>query len=461
MVQQKEIKPDGSGKQGNSCGWKKRLIKIAAVLLVLVFVTVLGLGLLVKSFVTKEWLIEQIEQEINSEVLIGEMAISVLSIPANITLREVELRAKGEELTDKAPVQIGELSLSLGLWELLHKNINVTNITIRDAKITNVYHEDGTTSLQKLFDSPGNKKRKQAHKDKVKQEGFNAHEHEEIVTTLGGLNIENARLELILEGMGMELVCDDLDIELSAIKVDPKQLSAVNDAKLKMSAHVRINSSKGEHYGDLYMDGVSDVLIFNPDTGEVEPEVRGEFNLADESWLSAQIPVITRAWDSLSVLRKVGIKVAALPSKATFGRSQSISAHYHQGEIAVEKPLSIWLGDWEFAVLEGGWIDTKTDQHRARGELLASQGASKTMKSLIFGVVGMLPQKIRETVAEDVERDMFRDERLLVKIKSSGYFSDPKVRTDGKVVDVSESAKEELKEIYKQKAEDLLEGLLK
>ena len=112
-------------------------------------------------------------------------------------------------------------------------------------------------------------------------------------------------------------------------------------------------------------------------------------------------------------------------------------------------------------MLGGGKLDTKTDQHKIRAELLASQNASETLKPLIFSLVDSLPEQIRETVGGDLKQDLFRGDRLLVKIKSSGDFSDPKVRADGKIVDVSKATKEAAKEFLKQKAGGILDGLLK
>lgn len=464
MNQQQGMNPgisDSAEREQSAGSWKKCLMKIGAVILIVFFCLMIALGVLAKTLISKDRLVQEIEKSINSEVMIGSMEISVFRIPANITLKEVVLAAKEEQSTAKPPVKIGEVSLSLGLWELLQKKINVTNITIREAEITNIYHEDGTTSLRKIFQSPDEKKRRQRTGDVVEQGGFNAHDHEKIVHTLGGLFIENARFEIILEGMELRLLCSDMDVELSSIKVDPRQLATVNDARLKIRGRVRIDSSEGRRYGDLYVSGESGARIFNPNTGDVEPEVSGELSLKDESWLSAEMPFITRSWNHLSILEKVGIKVGKLPEKATFGRSKSVAVHYHLGKISVEKPLSIWLGDWEIAVLDGGWLDTMSDQHHVRGELLASQKASVILRSLTSGLVNMLPEELQQMVASDLKKELFRDDRLLVKIKSSGDFSDPRIRPDGKIVDVSQAAKDAAKQLMKQKAGSVLEGLLK
>ena len=61
--------------------------------------------------------------------------------------------------------------------------------------------------------------------------------------------------------------------------------------------------------------------------------------------------------EQLSVLEKVGLGVGNAPDRASFGRSKSITAHYHLGRIDLLKALSIWVEDWEVAILGGGWLN--------------------------------------------------------------------------------------------------------
>lgn len=445
---------------------KKRLIKVAAVFVGVVLFVILGLGLMAKSIITKGFLVSEIEDSINSEVEIGDIDVSIFSLPANVTLHDVSFAPKGGDEDLEAPIKIEEVSLSVGLWGLLLKHVDVSNITIRGADINGTYHDDGSTSFDKLFEVPEENKKQpkddEGSNKKSDEEGggFNVFDQEEFVTTLGGLNIKNSRITIVLESMGVRLQCLDVDMELSSIKIDPNKLAETNSAKLKVYSHLRIDSTKGWRYGDIYLSGESTSRIFNPTTGDIEPDVVGDFSLSDESWLNTQIPFITKSWKHLKILEKVGIKVTALPEKATFGRSEAIAAHYHLGKITVKKPLSIWVGDWEIAALENSWLQSETDQHEIYGELLASKKSSVYFRSLILKGLGLLPDQVEEMVSKDVESGLFRDERLIVSMKSSGDFSDPKIRPVGEIMDFSDSAEEAAKKLLKEKARGFLKGFL-
>ena len=83
------------------------------------------------------------------------------------------------------------------------------------------------------------------------------------------------------------------------------------------------------------------------------------------------------------------------------------------------------------------------------------------MAPLITKALELLPEQIRSSVADDIQANLFRDDRLLVKVKSSGAFSEPKIRLDGKIIDISKSSRKAAEDLLKKKAGSLLEGLLK
>ncbi|MGB2402222.1 MAG: hypothetical protein ACPIA7_02305 [Akkermansiaceae bacterium] len=434
-----------------------------AFLLGVTFLSVI-VGLLLNRFVTKEFLEQTIEESINAEIVIGAVDVSLFALPATVVISEVYLMPRGVNDPSEAELHVSELSLGIGLLGLLQKHIDVTHIGVHEADIKMTYYQDGSTSIGKLFESPDREGEDAKDLSKSQggvEQGFNIKEQGEFVASLGGLSISDTRIELILEGMGMRLICEDLDIDLSAIKIDPNDLASSNEAQLQANSLIRLYSQKGEHHGDLDIDGAASAHLFNLATGKLEPEVDGIFNLSDQSWLNTRMPFVSRAWEQLSVLEKVGLGVGKAPDRASFGRSKSIAAHYHQGRIDLLKALSIWVADWEVAILGGGWLNTQTNQHQVRGELMASQKASALMLATIFKGLELLPNQVRPSVTEDISENLTRDDRLLVKIKSVGSFADPKIRPDGKIVDISKATRSAAEELLKEKAGDLLKGLLR
>ena len=440
------------------------LLKVILGVLVLLVVFVIVATFSVKGIVSEEYLVEKIEESINSEVEIGGVYLSLFSSPAKISLSDVSLTPK-DGGDPNASVKIDQLELDVSFWQLFKKHIDVSKISIKKAEITSTYFEDGSSSLDQMFSSPEKEKRKKKKGASSKdgdddEDGFNVFDQEDFVASLGSLVIEDSVIDLTLEKTGLRVRGEDLHIELSSIKIDPNDLRATNTAKVTMSSLVTLHSVEGWHYGDLHLRGEASANIFNPETGNTEPNIEGRIDLGDNSWLNTHIPVITKAWEKLDVLEKVGIKVAELPKRATFGRSQAVAVHYHLGKITVRETLSILVGDWELAALKDSWLQTETDQHEMEVELVASERASGKFLDIIKAVDKLVPQELADRLIADIQGKIFRDDRLMVKVSSTGEFSDPKIRPVEGVPDIYEEAKDAGKDLLKEKAVDLLRGFL-
>lgn len=427
----------------------------------LIVILLIAAVVLIKSLVNAEYLAEELEESINSKVEIGDVELALFSSPTRITLSDVKLspRDGGDTL---ASIEVDQLELNVSFWQLFNKHIDISQITIKRAIITSMYFEDGSTSLGEMLRSPEEQGRQggggvSSDADEDEEGGFNIFDQEDFMASLGSLIIEDSLVDITLEKTGLRVRCNDVQLELSSIKIDPKNLRVTNTAQLTLSSMVKIHSTQGRHYGDLDLTGNATARIFNPLTGNTEPDVEGSFDLHSGSWLNTQVPVITSTWASL---KKIGISIAPLPERATFGRSQAITAHYHLGKVAVREPLSIWVGDWELAALDGSWLQTETDQHQFNAELLVSANASASVLRGMTSVIKFLPEKVADTMMKEVNEELFRDGRLVVKVESSGDFSDPKIRVVDGVSDLLEKAKGSSKEALKEKAGGILRGLL-
>ena len=416
----------------------------------------------VKSIVTREFLVERIEESISSKVEIGKVHVSLLSFPARITLSNVSLSPLSSAEDNDASIQVERVDLRVSLFALLMREVDVKSITVSGADIETTYREEGGHSIESLFEDPEKDTSDPSEPSSLDGESksFNAFKQKDFVARLGNLTIENSRAHILLENMGVKLFCKNVNVVLSEMKIDPNKLEETDVAQLDVSADVRVDSVKGWQYGELFLRGEAVARIFNSQTGEAEPDVEGDFSLTQDSWLNTRIPFITHAWSTLSILEQVGVQVSGLPERARFGRSEAIAARYHLGKITVRKPLSIWVADWEIAALEKSWLDTGTDEHEAFAELLASESASEGFLSLMRKGVDFLPERVREVVIQNIREKLYRYDRLLVPMKSTGDFSDPDIRPSGEIPDLAESAEEAGKELLKEKAGDLLRGLL-
>ena len=449
-------------------GFKKLLISLIFLMVVLAVILVGTLIFVTKSFINKDYLAGKIEESVNSDVTIGSLDYTLLGFPANLELKDVNFTPKKAGDKDYA-LHIGSVSLSVSLTDLLRKHVDVSSIQVQNAKANILYREDGTNSLEELFNAPEpevkpkDKKKSAIPRAVVVDEGssLNAFDQADVVATLREFLIKDSAVSLTIESSGLMMNCENINLSLSSISVDPKQLHKTNSADITMQVDIHLSSEEGVQYGNVYLTGDSNATLFNTETGESEPDLIGRFSLDERSWLNTDIPVVNEAWGKLGKLEKIGIKVSDLPDRATFGRSKSIAAHYHLGRVTVLEPLSIWVGDWEVAVLKDSWADSKSDLHVIEAELLASEKASRSFNKAVMKGLEKVPSSFRQDIADEVLSDLLRDERILFAVKSTGELSDPKVRPSTEVRDYKKMIKKSGRKYLEDNAEDLLKGLLK
>lgn len=446
----------------------KKLLKITIVSIVgLFFLVLIVSAVIAKQFLNKDYLVDKLEESLNSKVVVGAVDFSVLGGPANLTLQDVSFSPKGGG--GEAPIKLKEVSVRVGLMDLLTKHIDVSSIIIHGAEVNVVFRKDGSNSLDELFEKPDAEKAKKRINQVDKNagskdlggdsDGFNAFEQKDFVATLGRFSIKDSQLNIVLEEMGLKLSCSDVNLDLHSIKIDPKKLHETNSADLDIKMFIKADSEKNGSHGEVYLSGSSQTTIFNPETGDLEPNAMGAINISDESWLNTNLPIVEKAWDKLSLLEKIKVNVSPLPEKATFGRSKAIAVHYHHGKMTLLKPISIWVGDWEIAALAESWLQSETDQHMMQVELLASEKSSRRFSELIEKGVQKLPRKVREQAEEHIQKQIIRDKRILLALQSSGDFSNPKVRPTELIKSYEELAKELGKDYLKDKGDKLLKGL--
>jgi len=419
---------------------KKRMIR-GIILLVIPLIIAVSVKWFVGQMLSKSYFESAIEDSMNCEVMIGDVEVSLLSSPAVLTFSRVEIAQKYER---EAVVEIQQLDLELGLWALLCRDMKVDSIRIQGAHFKNTWHEDGTHSLETLFSSAKgdaqNVIASSENRPAIQADGsatlagpteptggLNIFDQKDFIGSLGKLTIEDSTVDMTLEKTGLHIECRNVAAALDSLHIDSSNLAETDHVNLDMSGKMIITSLYGRHYGTLDIKGDTITRLFNPDTGEMEPNMEGDLMIDDQSWLDTRIPVITQAWKQLEVLEKFGIPVASLPEKSTFGRSKAINVHYHLGKLTLRQPLSIWVGDWEIAVIENSWIQSETDQHQITAELLASRSASQKFKGMTDTATSWLSEMVTQGTGNDLSQKLFKGDRLSMRVRSSGYFSSPDI----------------------------------
>ncbi|NNC88636.1 MAG: hypothetical protein HKN82_09285 [Akkermansiaceae bacterium] len=452
----------------------RKVLRWAVVVALAGFAALGGASWFAARHLTVDRLVAEAEKEINSRVQIGSMEVSLFQVPARIVLRDVILAPRdGQEAKpypERAPlaggpVEVKEVRLAVSLAQLLARRIDIREFAFEEPRLGIVLDEEGNNSLDELLRSPGGGKSGKSgvpaappggggESLNVYQQGF--------LARIDGVRSTGGEVDLEIAKTRLRLLLHDVDVRLDAIEVDPAALAETNAARLSLAGRLEVRSTKRDLlYGRLDFDGPARVKLFNPATGDLDPEVSADLALGEESYLNAEIPVVRKAWKAVQLLEKLGVKVDDLPPRADFGRSRSLAVHYFADRFTLEKPISLWFDDWELAVVDGTWIQTESDQHAGSAELVASERLSNGFRSKIGEGLSYLPKEIYPEVLGMVEGELLRDGRLVVEIASAGDLSDPDVSALNMVPDVGDLVKAAAGRVSGGQLEELAEGLLK
>jgi len=441
---------------------KGMAILFAATLLVL-----FGAAVFIERLVTKEWLVGQLQQNLHGQVSLESVDVSLFRPLSRLKLTGLEfVQNSSDQRTSTGYVKIKDAELAVSLWNLLLRRLEITKVNIRGASILCTIYEDGGNSLEDIFVSPAKfqrklelekrlrylgKKERQAllAKERARNPGgFNIHDHEDFVAALGVFSLDDSSVEILIEKSGLRIHCAGVHMGIGSMEIDPGRLAETDHVVLDLSGRVRLESAEGHRYADLGLDGHASASLFDHETGDMEPDVEAAIRLSEDSNLDTRIPVVTGVWNKLSGLKWIGKYVSPLPEKATFGRSQSVSVHYHRSQITILKPLSLELAGWEVALLEKSWLRTSTNEHFICGELLASPKASAWIAKTIAKGLGHLPGVDRTTAETETDKALLHDGRVALKFKSAGDLSRPKIR-------VADPVSPLVKSLGKKSAENL------
>jgi len=423
--------------------WLKRLI-IGLVLIACV------LAFSAKFLLTKEFLVEEVEDSINSRVQIGSFDVSIFSVPAKVTLKDVILAERDNNVHRKVSydkrspliqgaLECREVSFEVSLWELFSKEIYVEHFVLDGLHARVKLHEDGTNSLDSLFeDAP------KIDKPKGEPKSFNAREKDEFVTHLKSISIGDVSFDLLVEKTGVLLHGTDCSVQLENIKVNPNALEQVNQAQLELVANLQIfdSTSKTIKYGEVGINGNAEVQLFDPLTGDIDPDVTLDLNISDSSYLTTQVPYIKKVWDFGAKLEKYGVNLGTLPKKAKFGRSRKIAGNYKRGRVDVEKDLSIVIHDWEVAVNEKSWLDSGSEQHEFFIDLSASQKTSESLVGHVDSLLKSVPKELRGGLANSIKKEWLVNGKLTLRLHTQGALSKPKIKMLTKLPDVDDMIKD-------------------
>lgn len=453
----------------------KRFIITLTVLALLLFVAV---KIALNYVVSEDFIIARIEENLNSRVAVESVDLRLLSVPTMLEVKGFQMSQRdglveaGVAASERPPMADSEVSCErfvceISLRALLDNKLKINRVLIDQAYVRMQMYEDGSNSLDSLFHpapsheelvpkaqpvgEPDVSKIEPKSESVVKvAEPTSAH----LITNLDEFRIRNLHFECELEQSGIVIVGDKLNVSIDDIRVDPNNLEQVNEVNAALSTTLKVVGKAGldDPVVKLMLEGDTKARVFNPETGEIDPVVKFDIELDEQSFLSTHVPAVQQAWGALKALERFGLKVGVLPDYLRFGKSRRIKGQYAKGRAQLDDDVSLLVSDWELGLNAPAWLHLANSQHEMVGEFLVSQQATEKFLTKVERLTHGASQNGHNLMRQAIESDLVENGRLKLDLKSQGSLEQPKVRLMTEIPRVEDQVKEQVK----KKAMDFL-----
>ena len=444
----------------------RRLLLVLALLGFLLVVVLAGATWWLKSLVTKEVLVQQLEDTCNAKAEIDGVDFSLFSSPARLTLTNVRLSAINPPAeATPTPIVIGQADLQISLMSLLRKQIVIHQLILRDLNVNEYISPEGDSTLQGLFKKDSKKAKGSAGKPKMAKPEKTAAPDPKATPPLpdapplsthvatgpigeaknhpATFHADALGLAIIVKEAGIEngsmfihnrasssktkTRIDNLHFLLSDIDVDPADLAAHNRVNLNLSAHITVEARakldgqmQDVQFADLTLRGTGDLAPFNPKSGEFSPASQLGIILAKGSVVAGHMKLGQADADKLKKLEKYGINLAELPIGGPLTEDLNLNLQVEDGRMTILDNVILALPEYSIQVESGSWLNAGEDQHELHLQLVCGPNLEAI---LVEGI----KQHVSENLVEPIRKALANDSgHMAFDLISYGQLSRPR-----------------------------------
>ncbi len=453
---------------------KKYLFILPLILLILLGGLFAG-WLYLRSLLNEAFLVRQIEAALNARVEIRKLDIDLFSAISSIELEGVRLGArdavanKGTPLADRAPmatplIAAESVELELSFLPLLSRRFEIKRFVIDRPEIKLVHYPSGANNLSGLFGppqivegqpNPALKKTPEPPAAEEPGEPFSV-KNLPVSAGLERVGIENGVVHVSIPAAGHRILVENLNVSLTDFDVDPADLAQHNRALLAFHANTRVFGTSGKEAGLLLLRSEGHLQLFDPNTGQVNPDLVYALRMLRGSYIS-DLTVMEQLSGRLPLLASAGIALKGVGERAELTQDVDLRVRYRAGQVTLLSDVNFPTVNYDLTLKQSSWLLISATAHQFQGRILASEAESARAIQSVDGVIA------RNLKDEDPVRyrklllgELLLNDRIVLDFISTGPLAQPQVYLKTQIPSLTDILKDSAKTLLKNRIENRL-----
>ncbi len=450
----------------------RKIVKYTSIAFGAFCLVIIILGIILNIYLTKDRVVQLIEQHINARVEIKDISVPLWATFSGITLQRLKVgyrdRQVKKEPSKRKPmgkpiVGFEEFNFKVAVLKLftsLGKNFELKTLLFTKPEAHVILYAKGGTNLDSLFSSPPSEDQKSEKNQKIQKEKKKTKKSPQkpsepfsiksidTVIKVGKIGIERGNFSVNLQKFGNTLKLHNVDAYVDDILIDPKDLYNKNRVRFKFSLSALFdenNKGKGAVRSFVINFKINGrVQPFDPKTGKVTQRARLKVGLLSGTKFTG-LALLKKTKDEVKLLKKAGINLAFLKDKIELNKDAIVDISFHSGIITFKSSPRIDTNDYLIRLKEGSRMSIKTMNHNFITDLVLNEKVTQKIRGQVEGyfakvikvTVKRLPTALKSASsylkastltseflapAIDKETNCFR-----LSINSRGSFSNPDI----------------------------------
>lgn len=460
---------------------KKTILTILALLVLGVIAAPFVGAWLLRRYVEKDFLVEQIEKNINARVHIDEVTLTLFSWPPSLRISGFKVAERDEhvgrplserpELTN-APLNVEMAYAELVPEDLLHGRFSTKVIRIIGLDATEIVSAESGGSLERLFQPPPEKRasmQSAAQGDAVPRaipvepvpptqadgslpeprtyamseepapralsvQATSAAPVGSQRVPLREISIEQSRLRMRNEGAGSRFDGEitDFNLHITEIDIDPADPAGHNHLKVRLSAKAVLDGMaelggqmRQVRFADMALQGEGDVNPIDPATLAWNPAATLNLAVAKGSVLGGHMTLGDAAGGDIDKLLKYGVDLRGIRVGGPLQQDLAVKALLRNRQMTFLDDTHLVMPEYQVTIKRDSWFDFAKDDQG----LLARLYLGGALKEQV--VRGVAARGLGQSVSRMIV-DAFSDNsgRLAFDLTIAGSLSHPQVKPD-------------------------------